>query len=146
MDRPRILIGNDTVLRMKTSLRNLGEPSFNTSLIIHYPDEILFNTLTYGPTSERMICKESVSNTSYCEVLNPFYQRMVGEVDIIFDVSKKAFEKESGFVSKSSIDINVTALTRNDTYPVDNTVIKRVEVAVFSRVTLQVWVQIGFKE
>lgn len=63
---------------------------------------------------------------------------MVGEVDIIFEVSKDAFEKGSGFVSKSSIDINVTATTRNDTYPVDNTVIKKVDVAVYSRVTLQV--------
>lgn len=138
VDRPRILVGNDTFLRMKTSLRNLGEPSFNTSLIIHYPDEIIVNTLKYGPTSERMICKESGLNTRFCEVLNPFYQRMVGEVDIIFEVSKDAFEKGSGFVSKSSIDINVTATTRNDTYPVDNTVIKKVDVAVYSRVTLQV--------
>lgn len=123
---------------MKTSLRNLGEPSFNTSLIIHYPEEIIVNTLKYGPTSERMICKESGLNTRFCEVLNPFYQRMVGEVDIIFEVSKDAFEKGSGFVSKSSIDINVTATTRNDTYPVDNTVIKKVDVAVYSHVTLQV--------
>eukprot|EP00105_Crassostrea_gigas_P033434 XP_011456818.1 PREDICTED: integrin alpha-8 [Crassostrea gigas] len=138
VDRPRILVGNDTFLRMKTSLRNLGEPSFNTSLIIHYPDEIIVNTLKYGPISERMICKESGLNTRFCEVLNPFYQRMVGEVDIIFEVSKDAFEKGSGFVSKSSIDINVTATTRNDTYPVDNTVIKKVDVAVYSRVTLQV--------
>lgn len=138
VDRPRILVGNDTFLRMKTSLQNLGEPSFNTSLIIHYPDEIIVNTLKYGPTSERMICKESGLNTRFCEVLNPFYQRMVGEVDIIFEVSKDAFEKGSGFVSKSSIDINVTATTRNDTYPVDNTVIKKVDVAVYSHVTLQV--------
>lgn len=139
VDMPRILVGNDTFLRMKTLLRNLGEPSFNTSLIIHYPEEILFNTLTYGPNSERMNCKESSSNTRFCEVLNPFYQRMVGEVDIIFEVSKDAFEMGSGFVSKPSIDINVTATTRNDTYPIDNTVIKMMEVAAFSRVTLQVY-------
>lgn len=92
-----------------------------------------------------MICKESGLNTRFCEVLNPFYQRMVGEVDIIFEVSKDAFEKGSGFVSKSSIDINVTATTRNDTYPVDNSVIKKVDVAVYSHVTLQVWVNIGSK-
>lgn len=139
VDKPTVLIGNDTFLRMKTSLRNLGEPSFNTSLIIHYPNEISFNTLTYGPNSERMICQESSPNTRFCEILNPFYQRMIGEVDIIFEVSKEAFEMGSGFVSKSSIDINVTATTRNDTNPVDNNVIKRVDVAAFSRVTLQVF-------
>lgn len=57
-----------------------------------------------------MICKELGLNIRFCEVLNLFYQCMVGEVDIIFEVFKDVFEKGFGFVLKLSIDINVIVM------------------------------------
>lgn len=137
-DRTKVLVGNDTILQMKIVLKNSGEPSFKTSIAITYPTDIVFNSLTIDPSSERIRCSTGDKSPINCEIENPFYQRMTGEIDIVFEIFKDDLEMTSGYVSTPTLDFDVTASTNNDTYPEDNSVTSNIEVATFSRVTLQV--------
>ena len=137
-DKNLVLIGNDTVIQMKTTMRNLGEPSFNTSFLVHHPEEVLFNSFKPSAVSEQVNCAQFNNTAIYCMLSDPFYQRMVVELDFLFEVFRNSFEKNTGFVSLPALEIGVTAVTDNDTNPADNTISRNVSLAAYTRVTLQV--------
>ena len=137
-DKTLVLIGNDTVIQMKTTMRNLGEPSFNTSFLVHYPEEVLFNSFKPSAISEQVNCAQFNNTAIYCMLSDPFYQRMIVELDFLFEVFRNSFEKNTGFVSLPALKIGVTAVTDNDTNPADNTISRNVSLAAYTRVTLQV--------
>ncbi|XP_061167180.1 integrin alpha-9-like [Saccostrea echinata] len=136
LDKKRLLIGNDTILQMKILLKNSGEPSFKTSLTINYPALVIFNTIKISQASVKMYCMEMKNNNSIeCEIENPFYQRMKGELDVYFEISKYLLELASGYITTQSLVFNATARTDN-VYPGDNTVFRAVAVASFAGINL----------
>ncbi|XP_061167244.1 integrin alpha-4-like [Saccostrea echinata] len=138
LDKGIVLIGNDTTLQMKVYLKNYGEPSLKTFLRINYPAAIRSNKIDVNPPSDMSCLPRNNGSSIDCESETTLYQRMVIQLDILFEVSKAAMEIDLGYVSTPSLVFNVTAFTTNDTNINDNTVIENIEVAAFTRTTLQV--------
>ncbi|NXT82050.1 ITAE protein, partial [Zapornia atra] len=109
-----LVVGYTKEVTMNVSLRNSGDDSYMTTMVLNYPKNLLFKKVTVEPSSPAIHCGQPIPLTSLissfnCRIGHPAFKKATANLSVIWQLD------ESIFQNKSAVTVKITSINENST-------------------------------